>query len=333
MVAETPIPAYSLFGQEAGLVEPRFCHVERIGDRWKLHAGQVEEHSHPHLHQMSLWISGSGHYVADDSTWAISANTLCWMPAGVVHGFGVAPGSEAIVLSMSDDFAREQLASLAGETGLRPFQDRLVLSIGEDEAAWLRCLFDRMEREYAAARLAQVDCIGALARLALTEAHRIRQSEQQSCVKGAGESSLLTRFMALVEERLGERPNVDALAVALGTTPYLLNRACQTGLGLRASEVVRRRHIQEAKRLLLFTALSIGEIGQLLGYPDPAHFARSFRAMTGLSPRAWREARVERPSAPDGTEEHAGTACKKADIRADRDEGEAFVHPAPGVIG
>lgn len=333
MIAETPIPAYSLFGQEAGLVEPRFCHVERIGDRWKLHAGQVEEHSHPHLHQMSLWISGGGHYVADDSTWAISANTLCWMPAGVIHGFEVVPGSEAIVLSMSDDFAREQLASLAGETGLRPFQDRLVLSIREDEAVWLRSLFDRMEREYAAARLAQVDCIGALARLALTEAHRIRQAEHRSSVKGAGESSLLIRFMALVEERLGERPNVDALAAALGTTPYLLNRACQIGLGLRASEVVRRRHIQEAKRLLLFTALGIGEIGQLLGYSDPAHFARSFRATTGLSPRAWREARVERPSAAERCEERAGTAGEKADIRSDRDEGKALVHPAPGVLG
>lgn len=300
MFPETPIPAYSLFGQAAGLVEPRFCHVERIGDRWKLHNGKVEEHSHPHLHQMTLWISGNGHYVADDSIAAISASTFCWMPAGVVHGFRVVAGSEAIVLSMSDDFAREQLASLAAGTGLHPFRDRLVLPLEAEGARWLRTMFDRMEHEYAAARLGQVDCIGALARLALTEAHRIRQTECEPVAAGAGESPLLVRFMALVEARLGERANVDALAGELGTTPYLLNRACRTGLGLRASEVVRRRHIQEAKRLLLFTALSISEIGQLLGYSAPAHFARSFRAMTGLSPRAWRETRMDRPSVPDG---------------------------------
>lgn len=317
MFPETPIPAYSLFGQEAGLVEPRFCHVERIGDRWKLHGGQVEEHSHPHLHQMTLWVSGGGQYVADDSVSAISENVLCWMPAGVVHGFRVTPGSEAIVLSMSDDFAREQLASLAAETGLRPFEDRLVLALEGEDSLWLRTLFGRMEREYDLARLGQVDCIGALARLALTDAHRIRRSEDETTAGGSGHSSLLVRFMSLVESRLGERPNVDALAGELGTTPYLLNRACRIGLGLRASEVVRRRHVQEAKRLLLFTALDIGEIGQVLGYPDPAHFARTFRRVTGLSPRAWRESRMDRSSVPDGGQQSAGAAREKADVGAE----------------
>ena len=300
MSPKTSIPAYSLFGHVAGLLEPRFCHVERIGDRWKLHGGRVEGHSHPHLHQMTLWICGHGHYVADDSVSAISANTLCWMPAGVVHGFGVVPGSNAIVLSMSDDFAREQLASLSAVSGLYPFRDRLVLPLAVEDAGWLRTLFDRMEHEYATAHPGQVECIGALARLALTEAPRIRENEREPVAVGGSESSLLVRFMALVEARLGERPNVGVLARNLGTTPYLLNRACQAGLGLRVSEVVRQRHTQEAKRLLLFTALSIGEIAEVLGYPDPAHFARSFREMTGLSPRAWREARMDRPSVPDG---------------------------------
>lgn len=333
MVPETPIPAYSLFGHDAVLVEPRFCHVERIGDRWKLHGGQVEEHSHPHLHQMTLWISGNGHYVADDSISAISSNTLCWMPAGVVHGFRVVADSEAIVLSMSDDFAREQLAPLAGGADLRPFRDRLILPLQAEEARWLRTLFDRMEREYATARPGHVDCIGALARLALTEAHRIRTTENEPVTARAGESSLLVRFMALTEARLGERPNVEALAAELGTTPYLLNRACRSGLGLHASEVVRRRHIQEAKRLLLFTALGISEIGQLLGYPDPAHFARSFRAMTGLSPRAWRETRVDGLSVPDGRQQRTATASQQSDVGAERDEGKALGDARARILG
>jgi len=282
------IPVYSLFGQAAGLVEPRFCHVERIGDRWKLHRGHVEQHSHPHLHQLTLWISGSGTYAADESLSAVAADTLCWMPVGVVHGFRVATGSEAIVLSMSDDFAREQLASLAAESGLNPFRDALVLAAEGGAAAWLRGLFRRMEHEYAAVRAGQVDCLGALARLALTEAYRIAGSDRLTEEQTTAGAPLLMRFMAEVEARLGDRPNVKTLAAELGTTPYLLNRACRARLGLRASEVVRRRHIQEAKRLLLFTTLSVGEISELLGYPDPAHFARSFRTIAGESPRIWR---------------------------------------------
>lgn len=301
MLQERSIPAYSLFGQTAGLVEPRFCHVERIGDRWKLHSGQVEEHSHPHLHQVTLWISGRGSYVADElATW-IAAGSCCWMPAGVVHGFSVEAGSEAIVLSISDDFAREQLAGLAR---FNLFRKCLLPRFEGPEAEWMRALFSRVEREYASAGPGHVEYIGSLARLVLTEVLRKSDADAVGGHRG-GESSLLVRFMSLVESRLGERPNIDALASELGSTPYLLNRACRKGLGLRASEVVRARHVQEAKRLLLFTALGIGEVGELLGYPDPAHFARSFRSAVGQSPSEWREARIGMAagsSAADGRE-------------------------------
>lgn len=286
------IPAYSLFGQAAGLVEPRFCHVERIGDRWKLHGGKVEEHSHPHLHQLTLWIAGSGRYVADDMTSNLASGTLCWMPAAVIHGFQVEPGSEAIVLSMSDDFAREQLAGLAAATGILPFSEKAILHLREADAHWLRSLFLRMELEYSRVRPAQVECIGAIARLVLAEALRLGPDADSLNAAPGIEPSLLVRFMCLVEERLGQRPCVAELASSLGSTPYLLNRACRTGLGMRASEVIRARHMQEAKRLLLFTALNVNEVALVSGYPDPAHFVRSFRAQTGRTPRKWREARI-----------------------------------------
>jgi len=292
------IPAYALFGQAATLAEPRFFHVERIGDRWKLHAGKVGEHRHPHLHQMTLWIAGTGRYVADEAVSEVAAATFCWMPAGVVHGFRVDAGSEAIVLSMSDDFGREQLAELAGIAGNGLFRDQLILRVKEDEAqGWLRQLFDRMEREYASGLPGQAECIGSLACLALTEILRLTRGGAASGGAGSMEPSLLARFLALVEARLGQRPGVEELARDLGSTPYLLNCACHVGLGMRASEVVRARHMQEAKRLLLFTALSVSEIAALTGYPDPAHFTRSFRALTGQSPRVWRAERMS--SIPD----------------------------------
>lgn len=292
MLPDQAIPAYSLFGQTAQLVEPRFCHVERIGDRWRLHAGRVQEHAHPHLHQMTLWLSGQGVYIADDRKGQIGPGVCCWMPAGVVHGFRVEPGSEAVVLSMSEDFAREHLGGLAGQTGLRPDRESVISQFVDEAAEWHEALFLRMEREYRTVRAGQVEAIGALARLALTEMLRLDRGEEPGNRARAAETPLLARFMALVEARFAERPGVDALVRHLGTTPYLLNRACRSGLGLHASELLRRRQIQEAKRLLLFTALGVGEIAQLLGHADPAHFARGFRAMTGQSPRAWRAQRI-----------------------------------------
>lgn len=296
MSRATKIPAYSLFGQQAGLVEPRFYHVERIGQRWRLHGGAVEEHSHPHLHQLTAWVSGQGEYRADDAVAAIHPLTVCWMPAGVVHGFTVDTGSDAIVLSMSDDFAREQLLPLARETQFNPFHEALVIQPAPDRAEWLGDLFTRMEQEYARGLAGHAQAVGSLATLVMAELRRMSSDAHAAAPGGRDEPSLLVRFMGLLESTLGERTTIGQMARRLGTTPYLLNRACRQGLNLNASDVVRNRHMQEAKRLLLFTSLGIAEIGQAVGYADPAHFARTFRAATSQSPGDWRETRAPRRS-------------------------------------
>lgn len=59
-----------------------------------------------------------------------------------------------------------------------------------------------------------------------------------------------------------------------------------TGCGVL--EYLARLRFREAKRLLTTTALPIAEIGQRVGYPDPAYFSRTFTKHVGRSPRLFR---------------------------------------------
>ena len=43
-----------------------------------------------------------------------------------------------------------------------------------------------------------------------------------------------------------------------------------------------------ATELLKLTELSIGDIGNAVGYPNQLHFSRAFRSVYGISPRQWR---------------------------------------------
>lgn len=52
--------------------------------------------------------------------------------------------------------------------------------------------------------------------------------------------------------------------------------------------------IEEAKRLLRHTSLTVGEIGAQVGYSDDNYFIRMFRTKMGLSPGAYRQADGER---------------------------------------
>jgi AraC-like DNA-binding protein len=51
---------------------------------------------------------------------------------------------------------------------------------------------------------------------------------------------------------------------------------------------LRAMRIQQARYLLEHTALSVGEIAAHVGFADPLHFSRVFRAIAGKSPSAWR---------------------------------------------
>ena len=66
-------------------------------------------------------------------------------------------------------------------------------------------------------------------------------------------------------------------------------------LGLVAN-VARR--LQEGKRLLIETDLSLSQISTILGFSSASYFSQSFRKAEGISPVEYRKANVSKQPAP-----------------------------------
>jgi AraC family transcriptional activator of pobA len=220
------------------------------------------------------------------------------MPAGAVHGFDISGRCDAIVVSMSADFVGACLRAMENDVLRAALRQPLMARLGEDQAERLRRDFQEVEREYKFPSWAQSDAIEAHVRLILVTAARLAQSSDPVKSRTA-DQPLLGRFLALVEEKFRDHWTIDAYAAGLGATPYLLNRATREGLGMLASEVVRRRVLQEAKRLLLYTMPGVAEVGYALGFEDAANFGRVFRQATGEPPARWRAR--QRAKLEDGT--------------------------------
>ncbi len=58
--------------------------------------------------------------------------------------------------------------------------------------------------------------------------------------------------------------------------------------GVPASQLILERRLLEALRALAYTTLQVAEIAYMLGYSDPAYFARVFAKAAGESPSAFR---------------------------------------------
>ena len=292
MRAREPIPQFFIYGEAPRETDLRFVHVETISARGQLHHGEVRPHRHGRLHQLMLWTKGGGVYFIEDQALDFQAPAFALMPAGVVHGFSVGPASDALVVSVSDDFIREVLGP-AEQASPGQWLNPLMapLSADEVEAFDLERQFDAIQREYRWAAFGRVEAIAAHVKLLLLTAARLRLMRSTVEEAAGPQSRLFQRFTALLEEHYAEGWTVSRYAKALGSTPYLLNAAVREGQGETCGGAIAARRLIEAKRLLLYSNRTVAEIAFDLGFSSPGYFCRAFQAQSGVSPGAWRKQR------------------------------------------
>jgi AraC-like DNA-binding protein len=78
------------------------------------------------------------------------------------------------------------------------------------------------------------------------------------------------------------------LARLAGLSRSRFHAVFTAAMGCAPMAYVRRRRCAEAQRLLVSTGDAIAGIGARVGYPDPFHFSRIYKATTGASPQAFR---------------------------------------------
>ncbi len=104
--------------------------------------------------------------------------------------------------------------------------------------------------------------------------------------KGHG---LAHQFRYLLEKELHAGYGVEHYARKLRTTRVTLNKYCKNVFGINAGELVRQRLVFEIKSGLLYSDHTINEIGDILGFKEPANLSRFFKQLTGLTPTAYRK--------------------------------------------
>jgi AraC-like DNA-binding protein len=97
-----------------------------------------------------------------------------------------------------------------------------------------------------------------------------------------------------------DRVSVKGYAELLGVTRARLNDACVRVAGSPPQAMLHARLIDEARRRLDQSGLSVEQVAYSLGFRDPAYFNRFFTRLTGLTPgefkKAAREAKIAEES-------------------------------------
>ncbi|MFG3701422.1 helix-turn-helix domain-containing protein [Micromonospora sp. NPDC047620] len=98
-----------------------------------------------------------------------------------------------------------------------------------------------------------------------------------------------------MRERLAEPLTIDDLATAAMFSRYHFSRLFRRLTGISPGRFLAAIRIQEAKRLLINTSLTVAAISTSVGYTSLGTFSSRFHRSVGISPAAYRRHRYPEP--------------------------------------
>lgn len=94
--------------------------------------------------------------------------------------------------------------------------------------------------------------------------------------------------LSYIEQNFQNDISVEGIAEVCGLNRSYFGRIFKETIGKSPKEFLMSYRMVKAAELLKLTDLSIGDVGNAVGYPNQLHFSRAFKNAYGISPREWR---------------------------------------------
>lgn len=98
----------------------------------------------------------------------------------------------------------------------------------------------------------------------------------------------ITRCLDEIDLHLHEPFRIDDIAGTLGLNPSYLSTLFKREMGCTFTDYVRRRRVDTARNMLLYSDYSCAEIAHFLAFSSQSYFNRVFLRETGLTPGDFR---------------------------------------------
>ena len=99
---------------------------------------------------------------------------------------------------------------------------------------------------------------------------------------------IIIRAKRYIDENYHENIDRNDVAAVAFVTPNYLSKLFKSSMNMNLREYINQLRIEEAKRLLLSTSMSVSEIASYVGYFNISYFSTVFHKIVGVSPFDWR---------------------------------------------
>lgn len=278
------------------IVERHFRHFPVYLRKESIKPHRYMLHVQPGI-EINLSLAGTAYFVVGEQVYRTSSGQLLVFPGDVPHQVFVKPAGSyrRAVVCIDDALLRQASAEfpltpsplhwfdrvpchqiqlqMKAFTALRQTAMTMHEELQEQRTGWQQMLTAQLlAMIVTVGRLVDEQISGGVDRLS----HRRVARE------------LADRCCGYIESNLYEDLSLRAVANQFYVTPEHLTRTFKRETGVTYYQYVLLQRIRESKRLLSETPMSLTEIAYTLGFASSSHFSRTFRGVTGLTPREFR---------------------------------------------
>ena len=107
--------------------------------------------------------------------------------------------------------------------------------------------------------------------------------------KTLGLSKKVIKAMDYIYDNIQSKIRISDIAKKIDINPNYLCELFKKETGISVNNFVKKKKIQAAEKLLIYEDFSVAELADIFGFASSSHFIETFKAETGLTPKAYKE--------------------------------------------
>ena len=236
---------------------------------------------------------GEGFFSIDNQTYQAIPGDVLFSQPGEIRRWDTTHITNGYALIFEDNF----LSSLFKDSlfvqhlpFFHPEKTAAKLHLSNELCPRILQLLREIKKEIDAYKQNDIHVLRALLYETLMLLHRayLNMESPKNRLKEASNMHI-NKFIRLVSKNLKEEHSVKFYADKLCITPNYLNEIVTSALNVSAKQYIQNKIMDEAKKLLSYTELSISEIAFELHFSTVSYFTRTFRQYTGETALSYRK--------------------------------------------
>lgn len=253
----------------------------------------VKEITVPHRTEFYniFWIQkGKAEYLIDFKPVQVKANSFLFVNKDRVKALDHLHKHDGKILLFTDSFFAKSNEDTKYLHSTILFNDLLEIPVIDVKSLpSLQTIFTEIEAELTRNNDSyHSDIIHTLLHCLLLVAERERRRQGFKELEKGADFDYTVLFKDLLEAQFKSLKSVSGYALQMNVSEKRLTQATSKTMGMSPKTIIDERVMLEAKRLLIYTNLSMKEIGYDLGFEDPTYFIKYFRKHTGKTPIEFR---------------------------------------------